>query len=223
MPPIDPAMQAPPGQPPGNQPMPEELPPENPLAGGTKQASPEEQKQLEEIVGHAWELIYADNTFPQVVEMLKGGEGEGGDPAKGLAEATNLIVGRVVQMAEEAGQPLAPDVLFHAGAEILEDLAEISRVGRIKDYSTDPDAMERAWFEALDLFRTQMEQSGTLDEASAQAGMDQLMQADQDGTLERTMRGLADADRSGQAGGPEEEMPPPQQRKPRGLGAAMGG
>jgi hypothetical protein len=144
--------------------------------------------------------------------MLSGG----GDPVKGLAAATDMIVSKVAQVAEEGGQPLAPDVLYHAGAAVLEDLAEISRVGKIKDYSQDPDGLESAWFQALDLYRDRMQKSGKIDQASAKAGMDQLMQANQDGTLERIMRSLADSDGSGQAGGPVPES------RPKGLGAAMG-
>jgi len=218
MPPFDPAMQAPPGQmppeqmSPGEQPM---LPEEVGLSEGTVEATPEEQALLEKFVKKAWELTYADNTFPQVVEMLSGG-GEGGDPVKGLAMATDMIVAKVAMAAEEAGEQIAPDVLYHAGADVLEDLAEISRVGKIKDYSQDPDGLESAWFQALDLYRDRLQKSGKLDQQSANADMQKLMRADQDGTLERIMRSLADSDQSGQAGGPVPEG------RPKGIGAAMG-
>lgn len=232
MPPFDPALQ---GMPPER--MPPEAPPEVPPDGSQQmpveglqdqpvQASPEEQAAMEKFVVRAWQLVYSDEMFPQIVEMLKGGgEAEGqGDPVRGLAMATDLVTNRIAKAAEEAGEPLQPDVLYHAGTEVLEDLAEISRVGRIKDYSKDPDGLERAWFEALDLFRNRMQQNGTLDEASMKAGQDELVRADQDGSLERIMRGLADMDKSGQAGGREPppeggNMPPP---RPRGMGTAMG-
>jgi len=225
---------------------PEEMPPEDQVAPDESQpvdngelppvaedASPEEQQQKDHFVGKAMQLIYSDGMFERVVEMLEGGagpdkSGEGGDaeegnPDQGLATATNLIVGRVAQKAEEAGEPLAPDVLYHGAADIFEELAEVSRRGKIKDYSQDRDALERSWYMALDMYREHMQASGTLNQEDAKAGFSQLQAADQNGSLERIMRSLATNEHAGQAGGPD--IPPEpanQNRKPKGLGVAMG-
>jgi hypothetical protein len=217
----------------------EEMPPEDqvapdegvPVDNGelpavAEDASPEEQQQKDHFVGKAMELIYSDGMFDRVVKMLEGGAGpdaEEGNPDQGLATATNLIVGRVAQKAEEAGEPLAPDVLYHGAADIFEELAEVSRRGKIKDYSQDHDALERAWFMALDMYREHMQASGTLNQEDAKAGLSQLQAADQNGSLERIMRSLATNEHAGQAGGPD--IPPEpanQNRKPKGLGVAMG-
>ena len=242
-----------------------------PMAGGLKQASPEEQAEADRFVGRAWQLIYDDNTFPTIIEMLRGGAGpaappeqggpppeaaappeaggvppeagasapEGvppeaapggappeapveaeGDPVKGLAQATDMVVALVGQAAEDAGVPLQPDVVFHAAGDILEELAEISRRAKIKDYSKDPDALETAWFQALDLYRERLQGAGVIDQQHAQADLDRLIAADKDGTYEKIMRDLAANDEAGPAGGPE---PPPQKdKKPKGFNAAMG-
>lgn len=241
MPPLDPRMQVPPGAP-GQMPPggPEELPPEeqpqemqaDPLSGdlasGMKQASPEEQEQSDRFALRALKLIYSENMFDQVVQMLSGGAGQDeegnssdGDPVHGLAMATDMIVARVAQMAEEAGEQLQPDAVYHAAGDVYEDLMEVSRQAGIKDYSQDSDAVEAGWFEALDLFRERLEGVGEIDKQSAGAGLERLKQADSDGTLEKIMVDLASAEHSGQAGGAE---PPQEQgrRKPKGLAAAAG-
>jgi hypothetical protein len=243
MPPYDPTLQPPPGQPL----PPEELPPEDQLAPDESQgvptdelpptaedASPEEQAQKDQFVGRAMELIYSDKVFPQVVQMLEGGasdqpdpetgETAEGDPVQGLAAATTMIVSRVAEVAEQKGAAISPDVLYHAGADILEELAEVSKRGQIKDYSQDHDALEQAWFTALDMYRNQMQQNGTLDQESAKGGLDQLQKADANGSLERIMRNLAANEGAGQAGG--EELPPEpanQNRRAKGFASAMGG
>lgn len=228
MPPLDPRLQqVPPGEaPPEEEAMPPEAPPDAaipPAVGdqeeGITPASPEEQEEMEHFVGRAWELIYDDKTFPRVVEMLSGGGKDGGDPVHGLAMATEMVVARVAQAADQAGHQVPPDVLYHAGADILEELAEVSRRGQIKDYSQDPDSLERAWLEALDIFRDRLQKAGELDQESAKADLDRLIAMDQNGMLEKIMRDLDASDRGGQAGdaGPNA----PKGFKPKGMGAGV--
>lgn len=226
MPPLDPRQTAP---------MPPETPPEvpmedasqqvpadplaSPMAGGMVEASPEEQAQADEFVAHAWEVIYDDGTFPQMLETLKGGAGEGaeGNPVKGLATATEMVMSRVGQAAEDSGQQLQGDVVMFAFGEVLEELAEVSRRAKIKDYSQDYDGLESAYFQALDIYRERLDKAGVIDKAAHQQALEQLMQADKDGTLEKIMRDLAEGDGTGQAGGPEL---PPSEKKPKGKGMA---
>ena len=149
-----------------------------------------------------------------------GGADNPGDPVGGLASATDMVVAKVGETAEQAGEKLQPDVVFHAAGDILEELAEISRRAKIKDYSDDPDALESAWFQALDLYRSRLQSAGAIDQPHAQADLQKLIEADKNGTYERIMRSLSDQDQSGPAGGPE---PPPQkEKKPKGFNAAMG-
>jgi hypothetical protein len=202
--------------------MAQDIPPDplnSPMAGGMVQASPEEQEMADQFVGRAWELIYDDETFPQIVEMLKGGGGEAGDPVKGLAQATDMVVAKVGQAAEDEGAKLQPDPVFHAFGDILEELAEVSRRAKIKDYAQDHAALETAYFQALDIYRERLASAGVLDEESHKQGMAQLMQADKDGTLEKIMRELAESDAAGQAGG--EEPPPESKPKRKGMGTAI--
>jgi hypothetical protein len=241
--PNDPNAQPPPGAPPpGGAPpeeaMPEEaMPPdgvppeEGPDAGippsvsdqeeGVTQATPEEQEQKDHFVKKAWELIYSDEMWPQILQMLEGGgdDTQEGDPVQGLATATEMVVARVGQAAEQAGETLQPDIVYHAGADILEELADVSAIGKIKDYSKDPDALEKAWFVALDMFRERLAGVDEIDQEGAKADLDRLSQMDQNGTLDKIMRDLAASDQSGEAGGPGGPNAP-QGFKPKGLGVA---
>jgi hypothetical protein len=229
MPPLDPRAPAMPPETPPEIPMEDASqqvpadPLSSPLASGRVEASPEEQAQADEFVAHAWEVIYDDATFPQMLETLKGGAGEGaqGNPIQGLATATEMVMSRVGQAAEDSGQQLQGDVVMFAFGEVLEELAEVSRRAKIKDYAQDRDGLESAYFQALDIYRDRLQKAGVLDQASHQQGLEQLMQADQDGTLEKIMRDLAENDGTGQAGGPEL---PPSEKKPKrkGMAAAMG-
>lgn len=302
------------GQPADQQDMPPEQSgqevPNDPLSGGLQRAPQNEQDQADRFVMRAWQLIYSDQMFPQVLQVLTGGQtppggapggepagggapegpsepesqaedtgeggepagqgaeaetppentGEGGqeeptqglvenvqagtpappppdqnappdqaaaggssgDPARGLAQAADMIVTHVGDVAAQAGEQLIPDAVFHAAGDIVEELAEISRRAHIKDYSQDRNALESAWFQFLDIYRQRLASHGVLDTQHAQQDMSRLVQADKNGTLERIMRELAAEDGSGQAGGPP--VPPNEAKgtKPKGFNAAMG-
>jgi hypothetical protein len=98
-------------------------------------AGPEEQEQYDMYVAQAYNLIYDEKMMPQVVEMLKGES----DPAEGLARAASMIISRVRLQPSRGGMELSGDVLPHAGTEVLEDLAGLSRQPEIKDFTQDPE------------------------------------------------------------------------------------
>ncbi len=174
------------------------------LPGESQQATPEEQQLYDRFVAKAMDLTYTKEFMPQVLGMLQGE----GDPIEGLARATALIVTRVADAAEQAGQKLPGDVLLHGGTEVLEDLAELSKEAGIKDFSEDPDALEAAYFRGLDQVRTMMQDSGKIDQASAQKDMAQLEEMDKRGELEGLFSGLAE-----QSGG----KPADKEKPKRGL------
>jgi hypothetical protein len=181
--------------------------------GAAQQAAPEEQAQYNQFVGRAMELIYNQKMFPQVVEMLRGGHAEGQDPkqagaasgpARGLANATAMIITRVYKAASDAGAQLSPDVLFHGGTEIFGQLAEISDKAGISDYANDRDKLESAYFLAVDTAMEQLKNAGVVDEASAKQALQQLQGMDAKGELEQVFR---DLDAKDKAQGGEAETP----------------
>lgn len=179
--------------------------------------SPEEQAEYRRFVGRGMELIYSDQMFDKVVDML---DGDGQDPRIGLAMTTAMIVTRVARAADESGARLSPDVLKAAGEELFEQLAEISDEAKISDYANDSDAREGAYFKAIDLVVEQLAQSGELDQEAAKQAMQQLSEMDKNGELEATMTALAKKGRPKSV--PKEMAPkPPMQRG--GMGPLEGG
>jgi hypothetical protein len=216
--PSDPSQQAAPpdqGAPPqdsaaGPQPPADETAAQD--TGAVQQASPEEQAQYNQFVGRAMQLIYDQRMFPKIVEMLRGGgsDGQGKDdtgnsgPAHGLANATAMIITRVYKAASDAGAQLSPDVVFHGGTEIFGQLAEISDKAGISDYANDHDALEGAYFLAVDTAMQQLRKAGVVDEASAKQALEQLHGMDGKGELEQVFREL---DAKDQSQGGEAETP----------------
>lgn len=167
-----------------------------------QQASPEEQKLYDKFVAKAFDAIYDKASLPGILTMLEGD----GDPIEGLAKATVGVVSRVQAAAVAAGQKLPGDVVFHAGKEVFEDLAELSREAKIKDFSQDEDALEAAFFRALDEYRLMMQSSPDFDQAAFQRDFDQLKAMDEAGQLESLFIGLAESDAKNKMP-PEEAMP----------------
>lgn len=185
-------------------PMPEDQPmqaetPESTAMGEAQQASPEEQAKYEHFIAKGYEIIYDQKMLPKLIAMLEGG----GDPVEGLARAASLVIARLIDLATKAGDKLPGDVLLHAGTAVFEDLANLSKVAKIKDFSTDQDSFEAAYFKALDMLRQQLQESGGIDQKAAAADLDKLMKMDQAGELETMFRNLAAKD---EQEGPSEDM-----------------
>ncbi len=168
-----------------------------------RQASDEEQALLDKTVAKAYEIIYEMKTAPAFLQTLQGN----GNPDRGLALATTQTIATVAQAAERAGQTLPGNVLFAAGKEVIEDLADLSAEAGIKDYSKEQDALDGAFFQAVDDFRIMMSQNGRIDQKAYQQDLNQLQQMDGSGKLEQVLRGLAASD--GSPGGQAREADAP--------------
>lgn len=175
--------------------------------GGAEMATPEEQDAYDRFVARSLELIYGDG-FERVLEMLRGGD----DPVNGLAVTAATIVARVMDAAEKAGAVPSGDVLLNAGAEVFEDLAELSTKAGIFDFASDKEQFEGAWYRALDEFRVMRQAQGKLDPKVFEQDLAALQQADQTGELAQM---LAAAEKRGGAGpAPAEGGPPAAEGEP---------
>ena len=186
-------------------------------------ASPEEQKLYDQFVAQAFKMIYSkDKGFDTIVKALAGGN----DPKAGLANVTAMIVSRVYQSAKGNGVNMPADVVWAAGKEIFEDLANISAKAGIKDFSKDEDAFEGAYFLAADKTRMALQQAGAIDKGAAAADMQKLQEMDKSGELRSMFESLAAKDGEASQGGKEpaedeEAMPPPTKAPSRGLAMGM--
>ena len=160
-------------------------------------ASPEEQQQYERFVDNALQLIYSDQTLPNVLKRLQGlGEGQNGtDPIEGLAQTAVMIVGGLQESAAKDQVQLTPDVLFHGGVAIIEDLAELASKAKIHDY--DEKEIEGALYRAMDLYREQH----PVDQEGLKQDFEALRQADASGELDAKAPGLKEHFTKEQGGG----------------------
>jgi hypothetical protein len=181
---------APGGAPPGMEPGMEQGPPQGGMSGAPKQATPEQQEVYNRFVAQAMNLMYDKKTMPKLTQLLEGG----GDPIEGLARATVLVTARVATAAEEAGEQLDGDVLFNAGAEIFNQLADVSDAAGLGDFANDRDALESAYFRALDEFRELMEGAGRIDQATFQRDLQAMQAQSESGEFEQQLRSLAEND-----------------------------
>jgi hypothetical protein len=176
------------------------------MPGSARQATPEQQESYNAFVANAMNLMYDKKTMPKLLEMLQGG----GDPIEGLARASVMITARVGTSAEEAGQKLSGDVVFNAGAEIVNQLADVATEAGIHDFQNDRDALEGAYFRALDQFRTLMEGAGRLNKDAAQKDLAMLQGMSESGELEQMLRGFAENDPRAPKQAPQGAQPEPE-------------
>lgn len=189
---------------------------QQPMLDEAQPASPEEQAQYNEFVAQAFKVIYGEGEVPKpLLDMLKGGGDEQG-PMEGLARAATMITARVAVSGEEAGKRFPLSIVEAAGKEILEELAEVSRRAGIKDFSKDEDALEGAYFRAVDMFRVLMQQDGRIDQQQYQQKLQTLQQMDQSGELEQVFVKAAERDAQAKAAPEGQEQP-----TRRGLMGAM--
>lgn len=219
---------------PGMAPQEEAAPQEQAPAAqaGSSQAAPEQQAEYDRFVGRAMELIYSEQMFPRIVEMLRGGKKPPGNPdsepskksgpAEALAMTTVTVIERVVGAAKKAGQQLSPDVIFHGGTEIFSQLAEISDKAGISDYANDRDALEAAYFKAIDIYLKQAQRSGDIDKQAAQAQMQKLEEMNKNGELEQMLRDLDAKDQAARQPANDNEAPAEDQEEVGGGMAPKG-
>ncbi len=146
--------------------------------------SPEEQEQYNQFVNNAFSAIYDDKALPQILESLKGD----GDPVEGLANTAAMTVARVKDSARNAGQKVSPDVAFHAGSDILTDLAELSEKAGIHSFSDEE--IDKARLRALDIFREMRGRDGGPAKEALARDFNEIVALDKAGRLDEIAPGL---------------------------------
>lgn len=148
---------------------------------GPPNAAPaEEQAQYNQFVGSALQLVYNEKVFPQLMQRITGTK----DPIGGLADATNMVIDRVREAAEQRGEKISGDVMFHGGAEILENIADAATQTGVHQFGQKE--IEAAGLRAADQYRARHQDD--LDQADVMDGFDQMMEQDQTGVLAKRLR-----------------------------------
>ncbi len=156
--------------------------------GGEEQSnvSPEEQRIYDQFVDNALSAIYDEKSLPSIIESLKGD----GNPVDGLANTAVAVVTRVQDSAEKAGQELSPDVVFPAGSEILEDLANLAGEAGIHEFT--PEEVEGALFQAMDIYREMKGRDGGAARPQLVEDFNNIVAVDKAGRLDEVVPGLTE-------------------------------
>lgn len=160
------------------------------MGNGMKQAGPEQQQLYEQFVAQAMKLIYSEDALPAVLKTLQGG----GDPVEGLASAASLITFQVSESAEANGFPVSNDIVFNAGTEIFNQLADVADAAGFADFENDRDALESAYFKGLDQFRGLMQETGRIDQQASMRDVERLQSMSDSGELEMLLNNAAESD-----------------------------
>lgn len=155
-------------------------------AGGDQSASPEEQDIYNRVVSLAMLALYDEKAMPEIVNLLKASD----DPATEVGNVVANIAMKVFTFAKESGTVVPGEVMMHAGAEITEQVAEVAeRVG----VPIDEAALEQSFYAALDAYRVMAQEQGDYSDETVQQDMAGLKQMDQDGTIDRLMQSVGQA------------------------------
>ena len=187
---------------PGEQPAPMG---QQPSEEADANVSPEEQEQYNEVVKQAAGIIYGKGkVMPQILEALKpakdaaqpegaqdeqGEQSTAGNPAvQALAATATQVVQKLDTAAHEQGYQITDDVLYHAGVEILEMLAEVAETAGFHSYSEDE--LQGALYQAIDNYRPIAERMGRTDDATLKQQFGEIVAADEQGKLGEVLPGL---------------------------------
>lgn len=181
-----------------------ETDPTDPQAEG-EPATPEEQAQYDLVVARAMKFMHGEGR-DQTLKMLGSGE----TPAQSIGATAAMIAKAIKQSADQAGKPIDPDVLFHAGAEIVEELSAYGEAAGVFQFASPEESerqTEEGLFHALKIYGEGEIASGEADqEAAMRTVQEQLAQ-------ERARGGVAEdgsAAMNGVAGAVSDAVNPPQ-------------
>lgn len=176
--PMEPGATPPQAQP-GAAPAP--APPQGDAAQGTP-ATPEEQALYNRVVAMAMLAIYDDKMAPKLADRLK----KAPDVVEMIGEISATMAMRVYTELKSS-QPVPGDVMMHAGKEIVETVGELAEAVQVE---VSADDLERAFYHALDKFRSMAQQSGDYGEEQATEDAAALREMDQSGAFNQILASL---------------------------------
>lgn len=172
-------------------------------------ASPEEQAMYDQVVNQALDTITPEGQDqpqpaivaqlrgefpPQVQELFANAEPPiDGNPLDAAAVTACMLVAMTERRIEAQTKTQIPnDVMYHAGAEVVEYVANLSDALGLHDFSEED--IERVFYRALDLYRTI---SPRADQDALSGEFEQIIAADQQGQLGALLPGVEGAARQG--------------------------
>lgn len=156
--------------------------------------SPEEQEQYTRFVENGSDLIYDEKGLDKLVQAIDGD----GNPVEGMANTLATVVMRLQDSAEKAGEKLDGEMMMQGAAELFGLLVEVAEKANVHKFSEKD--QESAWLMANDIFRSTRQQQGRLPVDQLQADFEQMMQAEQAGTLDEMLPGIQEYAQRAQQG-----------------------
>lgn len=148
--------------------------------------TPEEQAAYDQFVTNGMEVMYSDQVMPQILETIQGS----GNPVEGLGNAVAMLAIYLDDSARESGSEIPGDVKYHGSVELLEQMAELAEQAGIHQFSEED--LENALYVALDTYRTTQQAAGKLPVEELQQDMNELVAAEQTGTIDQILPGISE-------------------------------
>lgn len=167
----------------------------------TPNVSEAEQQQYDAFVENAMRLMYTEDgqVLPELMQRLRAGK-----PQDALAQSAVWVTMLTENSAKQNQQPIADEVLFHAGKEILEQLAEIVEASGYHEFKEGE--LQGAWYSALDMYReANTGEGGRFNPEEAAAQFEALNEADQQGRADEIIPGFSELPQAAFAGAMEQE------------------
>ena len=169
---------------------------------GDIEATPEEQADYDLVVARAYKFIYGEGK-DQTLKTLSSGE----NPADGIGRATAMILRAIKVSADQSGKKIEGDILFHAAAELAEDLSEFGKTAKVfefRDEDEDVQQTQESLFYAMKYYGEEAMANGEIDQEEAQRAVQQGIQQEQ----QAASANVGDAVRQELPGG-QPPAPPP--------------
>jgi hypothetical protein len=99
---------------------------------GDEMASPEEQADFDLMSVRGRKMVFGEGS-EEILKMLSTSP----DPAQGLGKATSMIVKSLVDSAKNSGRAIDSEVAINAGAEIIQDVAELAKAKGVYQYDDE--------------------------------------------------------------------------------------
>lgn len=115
--------------------------------GGAEQASPQEQKQYDELMGTFYGLIHSGDTKAKVIEQLKSA---GPDIGRVIGEMSMAMFSATEGQIEKKGGSIPDSVRMEAGQDLVTELVQMAVL--LKVVPDDEDAIGKTISAAIDVF-----------------------------------------------------------------------
>lgn len=131
-----------------------------------KQASPELQAKYNRFVAMGIMMLWDEKFTPKALAVFK----EHPNQTDALASIGAAIAQRIYMKAKEQGDEIPPEVVVHAGWELMNEVAEFATAAGVQ--GIEPDEIETAYYLAADKVREALEKAGLMDPSVAQSGFE---------------------------------------------------